>query len=88
MQGAFGAPIYDAYGSHEIGEIACECVHQNRLHVYEDTVFLEVLDVESGEPVGFGEKGTLVATSLHRHYAPIIRYDMREPPRAEPAAGV
>ena len=78
VQGAFGAPIYDAYGSHEIGEIACECVHQNRLHVYEDTVFLEVLDVESGEPVGFGEKGTLVATSLHRHYAPIIRYDMRD----------
>ncbi len=78
VQGAFGAPIYDAYGSHEIGEIACECVHQDRLHVYEDTVFLEVLDVESGEPVGFGEKGTLVATSLHRHYAPIIRYDMRD----------
>ena len=78
VEDAFGAPIYDAYGSHEIGEIACECVHQNGLHVYEDTVFLEVLDVESGRPLDFGEKGTLVATSLHRHYAPILRYDMRD----------
>jgi phenylacetate-CoA ligase len=78
VQDAFGAPIYDAYGSHEIGEIACECVHQDGLHVYEDTVFLEVLDIETNRPVGLGEKGVLVATSLHRDCAPIIRYDMRD----------
>jgi phenylacetate-CoA ligase len=78
VQDAFDAPIYDAYGSHEIGEVACECVHQNGLHVYEDTVFLEVVDVETRRPLGPGEKGTLIATSLHRHYAPIVRYDMRD----------
>ena len=78
VEEAFGAPIYDAYGSHEIGEIACECPHQNGLHVYEDTVVLEVADVETGSSLGFGERGTLIATSLHRHYAPIIRYDMRD----------
>ena len=78
VESAFGAPMYDAYGSHEIGEIACECVHQNGLHVYEDTVVLEVADIESGRPLGFGEKGRLIATSLHRHYAPIVRYDMSD----------
>jgi phenylacetate-CoA ligase len=78
VEHAFGAPIYDAYGSHEIGEIACECPHQNGLHVYEDTVVLEVVDLETRRRLGYGEKGSLIATSLHRHYAPIIRYDMSD----------
>jgi phenylacetate-CoA ligase len=78
VEEAFGAPMYDAYGSHEIGEIACECTRQNGLHVYEDTVVLEVLEVGGTRPLGFGEKGRLIATSLHRHYAPIIRYDMSD----------
>lgn len=92
VENAFGAPVYDAYGSHEVGEIACECRLQNGLHLYEDTVVLEVLDVETGRPLGFGEKGSLVATSLHRHYAPIIRYDMRDllelSPRTECECGL
>jgi phenylacetate-CoA ligase len=78
LEEAFGAPVYDEYGTHEVGEIAAECVHQNGLHIYEDTVFLEVLDVVTRKPVEPGQEGTLVATSLHRTCPPIIRYDLRD----------
>jgi len=78
LQEAWNAPVYDHYGNHEFGGIAHECVHQNGLHVFEDTVYLESLDVETGIPLNYGQIGDLVATSLHRSVPPIIRYNMRD----------
>jgi phenylacetate-CoA ligase len=48
------------------------------MHVYEDTVVVEVVDVDSHLPLPEGVTGSLVATSLHRSYPPIIRYDLRD----------
>ena len=78
LEEAWGAPVYDNYGSHEIGLIAFECQAQDRKHINEDTVHLEFADVDTGEPLPWGARGNLVATSLHRGLPPIIRYNMRD----------
>ena len=78
IENAFHAPVFEGYGTHEIGEVSAECRYRDGMHVYEDTVFLEILDVDTREPVPWGTPGTLVATALHRSYPPIIRYDIRD----------
>ncbi len=78
LEQAWNAPVYDNYGSHEVGPIAFECRVQDRKHLSEDTVFIEICDIDSGEPRPNGERGNVVATSLYRSLPPIIRYDMRD----------
>jgi phenylacetate-CoA ligase len=78
LQDQWGVPVYDNYGTHEIGIVSFECPHQNGMHVNEDTVLFQVHDVDTGSPLGHGEAGNLVATSLHRNVPPIIRYNLRD----------
>jgi phenylacetate-CoA ligase len=69
---AFGAPVYEMYGSYEFGIIAWECPRAGGFHVADDGVVLEVL--KDGRPAGPGESGEVVATQLHAFAAPFIRY--------------
>jgi phenylacetate-CoA ligase len=78
LQDKWGVPVYDNYGTHEIGLIAFECTEQDNKHLSEDTVWLEVIDVDSGELLPNGTQGSLVATSLHRNVPPIIRFNLRD----------
>jgi phenylacetate-CoA ligase len=78
LEEAWNAPVYDNYGTHEIGLIAFECREKNGKHVSEDTVYMETVDVETGEPLPLGTRGSFVATSLHRSVPPFIRYDLRD----------
>ena len=78
LEDAWGCPIYDNYGSHEIGLVAFECSAKDRKHVSQDTVFIEVVDTATGAALPAGEKGSLVMTSLHRSVPPFIRYDLRD----------
>jgi phenylacetate-CoA ligase len=79
LEAAWGAPVFDNYGAHEIGLVAFECAHQAGRHVNEDTVHLQVVDVDDpNRAVPRGRPGNLVATSLHRQVPPIIRYNLRD----------
>jgi phenylacetate-CoA ligase len=78
LQSLWGVPVYDNYGTHEIGIVSFECPHQNGMHVNEDTVVFQVHDVDSGAPLAAGQAGNLIATSLHRNVPPIIRYNLRD----------
>jgi phenylacetate-CoA ligase len=69
---AFGAPVYDMYGSYEFGTIAWECPRAGGFHVADDGVILEVL--KDGRPAAPGESGEVVGTQLHAFAAPLIRY--------------
>jgi phenylacetate-CoA ligase len=69
---AFGAPVYDVYGSSETKEIAWECP-AGGMHINADVVRVEVLD-EAGHPVPLGVEGNLVATLLVNHAMPLLRY--------------
>lgn len=78
LEDAWGCPAYDNYGTHEIGQIAFECEAKNGKHISEDTVFVELADVDTGAALPSGSRGNLVVTSLHRNMPPIIRYNLRD----------
>jgi phenylacetate-CoA ligase len=69
---AFGAPVFDVYGSSETKEIAWEC-RAGGMHINADVVRLEVLD-EANRPVPRGVEGNLVATLLVNRAMPLLRY--------------
>jgi len=67
----------DLYGLSEIvgPGVSIECHEaQNGLHIWEDRFFPEVVDPQSGEPVGEGEEGELVLTTLSKEALPVLRY--------------
>lgn len=85
LESAWGAPAYDNYGSHEIGVASFECQAKSGLHLNEDTILMEVCDVDTGQVLPRGSIGNLVATSLHRRYPPLIRYNMADLVRLLPS---
>ncbi|MFS0689252.1 AMP-binding protein [Sporosarcina sp. 179-K 8C2 HS] len=66
----------DIYGLSEImgPGVAIECPEQDGLHIAEDHFYVEVIDVDTLQPVADGEIGELVFTSLQKEALPIIRY--------------
>ena len=54
--------------------VAAECSARNGLHVQEDHFLVEVVDPDSGEPLGEGKQGELVFTTLAKEAQPLIRY--------------
>ena len=54
---AWGCPVYDTYGMHEVQTIASECPQGGGLHVWDDAYVVEVVDAETGSPLGPGEEG-------------------------------
>ncbi|MEF8787199.1 MAG: phenylacetate--CoA ligase PaaK [Haloarculaceae archaeon] len=55
--------------------VAAECHEaQDGLHIWEDNFYPEVIDPRTGEPVGEGEEGELVLTSLTKEALPVLRY--------------
>lgn len=75
-----GIVARDNYGLSEVmgpgvsGECECGC----GLHVAEDHFLLEVIDPDTEEPVGPGEQGELVITSLTKEAFPVMRYRTRD----------
>ncbi len=69
---AFRAPVFETYGSHEFNLLAWQCKDTGEFHVCDDAVVLEVL--KDGRPAAVGERGEVVATSLHSFAMPLIRY--------------
>jgi hypothetical protein len=65
--------IWDRGGSTE-GLAMDECEYHDHQHIYEDTVYCEVIGAD-GQPVPDGERGRLVFTKLNFGPSPIIRYD-------------
>ena len=65
--------------------MAAECLHKTGMHINADAVLLEVADLESGEMLPVGEKGTLYITTLYRWGAPQIRFNVNDISRLLPA---
>jgi phenylacetate-CoA ligase len=55
-----------------------ECSQENGFHFWTDQFYLEVLDPETSEPVGPGEEGEMVVTTMTKEAMPLIRYRMRD----------
>lgn len=74
-----GAKAYDWYGVGDTGSIAGEGPERDGLYVWEDAQYLELLDVDSGVPVGLGDTGDMVVTCLFKDdIAPCIRFNTHD----------
>ncbi|WP_456469034.1 phenylacetate--CoA ligase family protein [Archaeoglobus sp.] len=70
-----GITAYDVYGTSELsGPLFTECTERNGIHIWADMFLIEIVDPETGEQVGEGEKGELVVTTLTKEALPLIRW--------------
>ncbi len=76
IEEAWGAEVFDTAGMSEIGTIMVfECDHHpGGMHIIEDNFIEEVVDPESLEPLGYGERGERIVTSFGRGFMPLLRY--------------
>jgi phenylacetate-CoA ligase len=54
--------------------VAFECQEKDGLHIWIDHYLVEVIDPETGEVLGEGEKGELILTPLTKEALPLLRY--------------
>ncbi len=67
---------FDVYGLAEIGGpgVSFECEQRAGLHIAEDQFLVEVVDPDTGQVLGPGERGELVFTTLNKEAFPLLRY--------------
>ncbi len=58
--------------------VANECLEKCGMHISEDHFYPEIISTETLEPVGEGEKGELVLTTLTREGMPMIRFRTKD----------
>jgi len=73
IERTFGAPVYDRYGSGEVGLVAAQCEQRSGLHVSVTTHQVEILRPD-GTATGPGEIGEIVVTPLLNLAMPLLRY--------------
>ena len=76
LEGKLGLTAYDSYGMSEMygPGAAFECPERNGLHIWHDMYLAEIIDPETGEVLGPGERGELVVTPLVKEAMPLLRY--------------
>ena len=87
LERGLGLDALDVYGlSVVMGPgVAQECADaKGALTIWEDHFFPEIIDPVSGLPVGPGETGELVITTLTKEGMPVIRYRTRDLTRLLP----
>ncbi len=74
-----GAECFDWYGVGDTGIIAGEGPDRSGLYVMEDAQYLEVADIETGQPVTDGDQGDMICTCLYKDDVyPIIRFNTHD----------
>jgi len=72
--------VYDIPGLTELygPGTGLSCAHEAGIHYWADYYILEILDPDTLAPVGPGEIGEMVYTTLGKEAAPLIRYRSRD----------
>jgi len=81
IEGKLNLTALDIYGLSEImgPGVAMECFEgKNGLHIWEDHFIPEIINPDTGERVGEGERGELVITTITKQGIPLIRYRTRD----------
>lgn len=71
VEKAFACPVYQTYGSSELGMVAVQC-EKGHYHLL-DRIHVEVVDSQ-GRVLPYGEEGEIVVTDLRSFDAPFLRY--------------
>ena len=81
-----GVELHDIYGLTEIygPGIGINCEAQTAMHCWDDYLYLEIIDPDTGEVLPEGESGELVITTLEKEGAPLIRYRTHDLTRIVP----
>ena len=72
LETVFRAPVFNRYGSREVGDIACTYPNRTELYIA-PTQHVEILN-DDGSPTPPGEMGEVVVTLLSNFAMPLIRY--------------
>jgi phenylacetate-CoA ligase len=75
LKKVFGCNVISLYSNQENGMLAVECVDNKEFHVNRASYYIELLKIDSDEPVSVEEPGRIVVTDLFNHAMPLIRYD-------------
>ena len=80
LEKRLGIIALNIYGLTEIigPGVAQECTAKAGLHISDDHFYPEVIDTQTHQPLGEGEKGELVLTTLTREGMPIIRFRTKD----------
>jgi phenylacetate-CoA ligase len=71
----WGAQLFDFYGISDIfGACAGMCEAKDGLHIAEDHILVETVDLKTGNNIQDGEQGELILTTLRKHARPMIRF--------------
>ena len=73
FQEVFQCPVFEKYGSFEVGVAACECSEHTGMHIFPDGVYFEFVNSE-GKHAKPGELAQLIVTDLFNYGFPLIRY--------------
>ncbi|MFP4033255.1 MAG: phenylacetate--CoA ligase family protein [Desulfococcaceae bacterium] len=81
-----GAELFDITGLTELygPGTGIECPEHDCIHFWGDYYILEIVDPDTLQPVPDGEWGEMVATTLRKEAAPLIRYRTRDITRIIP----
>jgi phenylacetate-CoA ligase len=76
LEEKLGVTAYDSYGLSELfgPGVAFECSERDGLHIWHDYYLVEIINPQTGEVLGDGERGELVVTPLLKEAMPMIRY--------------
>lgn len=71
-----GIELYDIYGLTECygPGIGINCSGEEGIHIFDDYVYMEILDPQTGLPVKDGEIGEITLTTLVKEGAPLFRF--------------
>lgn len=71
-----GIDCYDIYGLTEVygPGIGISCKHNCGMHIWDDYVYVEIVNPATGAPVPDGEWGEICLTTLVKEGAPLIRF--------------
>ncbi len=70
-----GCDILRIYACAEMGCIALQSEAEDEYEICEETVLVEIVDAQD-RPVGPGENGRVILTSLYNYATPFIRYEI------------
>jgi phenylacetate-CoA ligase len=84
----YGYKAFNSYGLSEMNGpgVAFECPYQEGMHIWEDSFLVEIIDLNTLQPVADGVEGELVMTTLQREGMPLIRYRTKDLTRIIPEA--
>lgn len=76
IKNELGIELYDIYGLTEIygPGIGINCKYDTGMHIWDDYLYLEIIDPQTGKNVPDGEWGEIVITTLVKEGAPLIKY--------------